>query len=112
MKLQFKCQQCGECCRKYSGGLTASAQDIMRWRREKRSDILKHVLPFGVNGSLFGGELWIKEGEKLERCPFLRKKGREASCAIHDTKPGVCRKYPFNGVRVDLRECKGIKILQ
>lgn len=113
MKVQFTCQQCGSCCEKYGNSIQASAQDVMRWEREGREDILKHVIPFGVNGSLFGGELWFsEEGEKLGRCPFLRKKGREGFCAIQETKPEVCRKYPFTGVDTRLDECRGLKILK
>ncbi len=114
MKLQFKCQQCGLCCTKYSGGLTAKAQDIVRWRREGREDILKHVFIFESGGEIMGGDIWLnpRTGRKMGACPFLKKRGGKSVCLIHDTKPGVCRKYPFNGVRVDIRECKGIKLLK
>jgi Fe-S-cluster containining protein len=114
MRLQFKCQQCGRCCTKYSNGLTAKTQDIARWRREKRGDILKHVKIFESEGVIMGGEIWInpKTGRKMRVCPFLVKGKGRFSCSIHTTKPLVCSKYPFTGVGVDLRECKGIKILQ
>ncbi len=114
MKIAFKCRQCGLCCRKYKGTLKATAGDIMRWKGEKRSDILKHVFVFESGGLIMGGELWFnpETGRKMRVCPFLEKRKGKFSCLIQSTKPGVCRKYPFTGVGVDLRECKGIKILR
>lgn len=113
MKLRFTCQQCGSCCEKYGGSIQASAQDIMRWEREGRGDILKHVIPSGANGSLFGGDLWFdSEGRKMAGCPFLRKGNDGACCAIQETKPEVCRKYPFTGVNVRVGECRGIRVMK
>lgn len=114
MKVAFKCQQCGQCCTKYSGGLTAKAQDIVRWRREGREDILSRVRVFESGGLIMGGNIWLnpKTGRKMKACPFLGKRKGKFSCLIQSTKPGMCRKYPFTGVGIDLRECKGIKILR
>lgn len=45
-------------------------------------------------------ELWVSPftGEKLQRCPWLRKlPGQEKyNCRIHDVRPEVCRDYPID----------------
>ena len=114
MRVVFRCQQCGECCTKYSGGLTAKAQDIMRWRKEGRKDILSKVRVLEAGGEIMGGELWLnpRTGRKM-KCPFLERgeKAKKARCLIQDTKPLVCRQYPYTGVNVKL-ECRGIRLLK
>ena len=72
--------------------LPATESDIRRWRKEGRGDILEYV------GFMGGGvyDLWIKDGEDLPRCPFLRKDRGKPSyhCTIHETRPDACRGYP------------------
>jgi Fe-S-cluster containining protein len=69
--------------------LAAEESDLARWRAEGRDDLLCRV------GE--GGALWIdpESGAPLDRCPFLRRMTAElAQCAIHATKPDMCRDYP------------------
>ena len=116
VRVRFNCQQCGKCCSAYSGHLMAKAQDIVRWRKEGRKDILSRVRVLEAQGVVAGGEIWInpRTGRKVRACPFLErnKKTKKARCLIQDTKPLVCRKYPFNGVKVRLDECNGIMLIK
>jgi Fe-S-cluster containining protein len=103
------CIQCGWCCRRYRGYHWAKAPDLLRWLEEGRQDILRYVgagrNPDGTirTAALLGPrELaamdpaagWTDPatGRLLEVCPFLTdaKDGRFL-CAIHPTKPAVCR---------------------
>lgn len=113
MRVAFECQQCGKCCTKYSSELTAKAQDIVRWRKEDRRDILKHVRVLESGGVIMGGDIWLnpRTGRKTKSCPFLKKTREKFYCLIHSTKPLVCRKYPFTGVNVRVGECPGIRII-
>lgn len=101
MRIQFRCRQCGRCCRKYGEAVRAGPEDLERWRKEKREDILEHF------GSGRGS------GEK---CPFLRKRGSSFVCAIHKTRPEVCREYPLlvnaKTLRDRLKECRGMKLVR
>jgi Fe-S-cluster containining protein len=97
------CTNCGKCCTNpaYMGTLTATEQDVRRWRREGRQDILRFVEVLGRAGkSLPGGDfadLWIDQetGMERERCPFVRKvRGQNRYlCTIYETRPQVCRDY-------------------
>lgn len=122
---KFKCQRCGNCCKYYAGSLTATTNDILRWKMQRRNDILSHVF-IGINDKKDGlqwvrgdkinltvslilslifnydivsGNLWFnpETGGELVDCPFLKKdKDNKHTCLIHDTKPIQCRKFPFD----------------
>jgi Fe-S-cluster containining protein len=77
------------CCEVLGDALQACAPDLTRWLSEGRLDLLARVGP--------GGELWVDPatGEREPACPFLDRLGRDrARCAIHHTKPDICRRYP------------------
>ncbi len=83
------CLACGICCELYGGVLSACAEDVERWRSEGRQDLLARVRPDGA--------IWVDPGatDRLETCPYLRRTGADAAtCAIHRTKPKICRDYP------------------
>ncbi|MDF1553921.1 MAG: hypothetical protein P1P84_12705, partial [Deferrisomatales bacterium] len=67
----------------------ACADDLERWRRQGRDDVLCRVGP--------GGELWwAADGTaRLDHCPFFSWRGADGgACAVHATKPAECRAYP------------------
>ena len=103
------CLQCGWCCRQYRGYHWAKVPDLLRWHGEGRRDILGYVAagrnPDGTVRTAAGlgaEELAAMEpatgwtdpatGNLLETCPFLVNiDGSRSICAIHATKPAVCR---------------------
>ena len=89
-----KCSMCGKCCREYGHGLTITPGDYRRWKHQGREDILRYAwVPKGLGGY---GDIWIDPeiGEDLDYCPFLeRVSQRKYICAIHDTRPKVCREF-------------------
>jgi len=116
-KIVFKCQQCGKCCKKYVGVLKSTVDDIERWKREGREDILKYVYIFEIDGYVLGGDLWFdpRTGRELSKCPFLKRDKDKMVCLIHDTKPNICREFPFaDKGKIDIsrkNECKGIRLV-
>ncbi|MCK4313641.1 YkgJ family cysteine cluster protein [Candidatus Bathyarchaeota archaeon] len=91
-----ECEKCGRCCRntKWTVNLNSRLvrEDIERWRREGRQDILQYVLVFEG----LGGDLLDLNRMFLSTCPFLKKgKDRKYMCSIHGTKPFACRVTPF-----------------
>jgi Fe-S-cluster containining protein len=104
---KFKCIQCGYCCLDLSGAFSTSAdeEDIARWKKEKRWDILEYVV---------GTDLWISPitGEDVIRCPWLRKlpKKNKYICRIHETKPKHCRDYPKSKKHANRTGCNGFKV--
>lgn len=93
----FECKKCGKCCIKYCSTFSATENDIKRWKKEKRLDIISYVSFMDPNKTW--GDLFFnpKTGEEIfGRCPFLRKDNNKITyhCQIHTTKPDVCRNYP------------------
>ena len=86
---ETRCACCGNCCEAFGGHLNASKQDLERWQREGREDLLSRVNRLGW--------IWVDPvtKERIELCPFIHKLDAERSvCAINDTKPAICRDYP------------------
>jgi Fe-S-cluster containining protein len=88
--------------------------DLIRWKKTKRTDILKHVnmLVFDNNKlkpvSIMGNEwdeddqivlcaaLWFKADGKSLNCPFLKWDEDGYECLIYDLRPDDCRQFPFD----------------
>ncbi|MCF8143139.1 MAG: YkgJ family cysteine cluster protein [Deltaproteobacteria bacterium] len=110
---KFQCVQCGHCCRDLSDAFCTSVdtEDINRWKREKRWDILRWVDIFNFDGVEAFGDLWIRPntGEEVDRCPWLRKLPLKDAykCRIHETKPAHCRNYPKSKKHALTTGCKG-----
>ena len=92
------CTNCGKCCinEYYMGSLQVSSEDVKRWMREGRSDILAWVNVLGEPEEPWG-DLWISSqtGDEAFRCPFVRKirGSNRYLCSIYETRPQVCRDY-------------------
>jgi Fe-S-cluster containining protein len=109
------CSRCGKCCTNpsFQGNLMATGEDVLRWQREGRQDILRFaaVLPGPPDNPV--ADLWVdteKRDKERERCPFVRKdRGQHTyRCTIYDTRPQVCRDYvPFSGLWNDI--CEEVK---
>jgi len=105
---KFRCVQCGHCCLDLSDAYQTSVpdDDVLRWERENRYDILEWVDTFlGLN------DIWVspKTREPVDRCPWLRKlpKKDKYICRIHETKPEHCRKFPKSKRHAIKNGCKG-----
>jgi Fe-S-cluster containining protein len=99
------CSQCGRCCLMLGAEITATQEDVARWVKEGRQDILRYA---DVYENL-GADLWFspKTGDEIGRCPFVRKHPNRNTyfCKIYDTRPQVCRDYePFSGEHNDVCE--------
>jgi hypothetical protein len=81
---------------------TADEEDLERWERDGRQDILDYVV---------FGDLWIspRTGEDLTRCPWRRKLPNKDKYIyrIHDSKPKHCRDYPLSKKHALLTGCRG-----
>ncbi|MHA1758490.1 MAG: hypothetical protein ACTSVV_17120 [Promethearchaeota archaeon] len=108
---EWHCIQCGGCCRTYAGTLSASDNDIEKWKGKKvLSNIGMHKMLDFVDFEL--GDLFFHPitKEELFNCPFLRKvrKKDKYTCLINDFKPDECINYQNKEVRFD---CRGTKRL-
>ena len=111
---KFICVQCGNCCLNLYDAFctTADPEDLIRWEKEGRWDILDWV-SFLLEDDRTIADLWIspRTGEEVTRCPWLRKlpKKDKYKCRIHDTKPIHCKKYPKSKKHALTTECKGFE---
>jgi Fe-S-cluster containining protein len=79
------CTDCGACCRDVGDGTAlVSDEDLVRWKRDKRSDILDRLvpghfsqlgLPTHANGT----------------CIYLGQPGLPHHCQIYETRGESCR---------------------
>lgn len=100
----FSCRQCGRCCRSTFGAtLRATWEDVLRWREQKREDILRHAYVF----ENLGADLWVdaKTQERLYSCPFFETRNGRSLCRIHNTKPKICREFPLAWEKFECSLC-------
>lgn len=85
--VRFECTQCGACCTGAPGRVQVSRAEVDRiveFLGEKaRNEGTDWVYSSGV-------ELRLRERDNGD-CVFYK----ENRCAIHEVKPGQCRRYPF-----------------
>ncbi len=85
------CRRCGACCLVHFAAYVTD-EDIARWHREGRDDIL---LILQKDEPVWAGDRLVSAGRcsALQRCPFLRMRDAQASCTIYETRPRTCRDY-------------------
>ena len=68
----------------------ADAEDLARWKREGRDDILR-----GFRDALWVGDhfLSVTTGMTIHDCPFLDFRDGSFACTIYETRPRVCRDF-------------------
>jgi hypothetical protein len=77
------------------GSLTASGEDVIRWQREGRTDILAFASVMGPPGDPFA-DLW--DGSEWQRAVSLSIWAQGANqnrylCRIYETRPQIYRDY-------------------
>ncbi|MBN2567994.1 MAG: YkgJ family cysteine cluster protein [Deltaproteobacteria bacterium] len=85
------CMRCGKCCLS-NLFFYITDDDIERWKREGRKDIL-HIIE--NRQAVWGGDHFVsaRDGTFMHGCPFLEWKDGRHSCSIYQTRPRVCRDY-------------------
>jgi Fe-S-cluster containining protein len=88
---KIECKRCGTCC---LANLIAfvTDEDIERWKREQREDILRIL---DNKNAVWAGDRLISmtNGQQLYGCPFLMWEKNHYTCTIYETRPQVCRDY-------------------
>ncbi len=83
------CLRCGTCCMADMIG-DADAEDLARWKREGRDDILRVH-----RDALWVGDHFLSAttGMTIHDCPFLDFREGFFFCTIYETRPRVCRDF-------------------
>ena len=84
------CRRCGNCCR-VDMVAYISPEDIQRWERERRHDIIARLRE---NDVMWAGDRIVNRfGEKVKDCVYLNGHGALFSCEIYETRPLICRNF-------------------
>ena len=84
------CRQCGNCCQ-VDMVAYVTPEDIARWEREGRHDIIDRL---SRNEVIWAGDRLIDpSGAKVTTCVYLGWTGTTCFCEIYETRPKVCRDY-------------------
>lgn len=109
----FRCRLCGRCCRDLDYHMEVTSEDVDRWQAQGRNDILKWVGITKANHQAVHYQIWIIPGTNrfAEVCPFLKQgiTNDQWVCAIEETKPDICRQYPFTRKHGVMTGCMGFK---
>ena len=88
------CHRCGACCH-VDVVAYVTPEEIERWEKEGRHDIIAHLRVHGITWSK--GHVDKRFGAKpttcLMSCVYLKWQGKLASCGIYETRTNVCRSY-------------------
>lgn len=109
----YRCRQCGQCCRYLDYHKEVTADDVDRWEKYGRSDILEWVGRSRNSSGKTVYQIWMIPGTRQlsEKCPFLYKVPTENRwiCKIQDLKPAICRNYPVSRKHARMTGCPGFE---
>ncbi len=81
------CVACGACCAEASDGrVLVSADDLVRWRREGRGDLVEATVDGHFGERAFAS---TPDGD----CVHLERRGGRAVCRIYETRGETCREF-------------------
>ena len=107
----FRCRQCGQCCRTLDYHDQLTAEDVASWQACQQTEILDWVGVFRGEGGQAVYRMWVKPGttQLVETCPFLHQVASQNrwECRIHQVKPGICRNYPVSRKHALMTGCPG-----
>lgn len=81
----YDCEHCGACCHQRPGTILVETEDLLRWRRAGRQDLVSSVEPghFGMQA------FEMKDGA----CVHLGSADNPAHCRIYPDRATVCRTF-------------------
>lgn len=81
----FDCEHCGACCHQRPGTILIEAEDLNRWKRAERHDLLA-----AVEEGHFGMQAFKMVGGA---CVHLGRADNPAACRIYPDRATVCRTF-------------------
>ncbi len=108
LQAYFECEQCGQCCLIHTIGVRVTRQEVEQLAQREHLSTSE----YSTNILQYGDTFIIPQP-----CRYLVNN----RCIVHDIKPSVCRKYPFQQYKtvdrdtawVVISECPGsLKLLK
>jgi Fe-S-cluster containining protein len=110
----FKCLQCGRCCRVLDYHNELTYEDYLLWQSLGRTDIMKRVGLIRKAGEVVAYRIWIDPvtHQISDGCPWLKKDSEHNRffCRIHDVRPGICRQYPGSRKHARMTSCNAFNL--
>jgi len=86
--MSFDCLECGACCRSgHDGTILVPPEDLVRWRRIGRDDLIAQLQP-----GHFGDLAFATRADGS--CVHLGTRKNENACSIYEVRGTVCREFP------------------
>lgn len=109
----FRCRLCGRCCRDLDYHKEVTPADVAIWKAQGRNDILEWVGVTKGHNQETTYQIWVIPGTNrfAEVCPFLKRgpANEQWVCAIQESKPEICRQYPFSRKHGVMTGCAGFR---
>ncbi len=83
---EFDCLTCGACCYQRPATILVTGEDLVRWRRERRQDILTQLEPGHFSQMAFK---MTAEG----CCVHHGRPGAPHACQIYEDRSETCRSF-------------------
>ncbi len=84
---ELDCLECGACCRQASDGrILVPAEDIVRWKRENRHDVVEALVPGHFGEMAFA---YTEAGA----CVHLGTEASPHACRIYEVRGTTCRQF-------------------
>jgi Fe-S-cluster containining protein len=110
----FKCLQCGQCCRFLDYHKELNHEDYFFWQSLGRADIMKRVGVIKRAGEIVAYRMWIDPvtNQISEGCPWLIRdsENNRYICRIHDVRPKICRQYPGSRKHARMTGCNAFNL--
>lgn len=85
--LELDCLTCGQCCRQASDGrILVPAEDIVRWKRAGRTDLVEQLVPGHFSEMAFA---FTDDGA----CVHLGTQENVHACRIYEDRGTTCREF-------------------
>jgi Fe-S-cluster containining protein len=85
--MELDCLACGACCRQASDGrILVPEQDLVRWRRQGRTDLLDQLVPGHFGEMAFA---FTEDGA----CVHLGTTASPNACSIYPDRGTTCRDF-------------------
>lgn len=86
-RAELDCLSCGACCRQASDGrILVPAEDIVRWKRQGRHDLLAQLVPGHFSELAFA---FTESGA----CVHLGASDNANACRIYENRGTTCREF-------------------
>jgi len=106
----FRCKRCGRCCLKLGDEIGIRENDIFRWKKQGRKNILAWVYIYPFKNPR--GDAWFhpRTTKEVDRCPWLKRlQNKKYICTIQNTKPEACKEFPESKEHAEKYNCPGFK---